>query len=578
MERPGTFAHFRLLLIGVAALLVVAAAMAQETGTPAAASDRLLIVFRAETLPSDATATVRAAGGDVLAGIPEIGVLVAEPSGVDGDTLRQRLRALPEVLDIGSDWILSADLRPVIGPVHDDGVTPATHQDHPLPTFSPALPPDFLYTSTPQQWPAKRIGAAGGGVPTPPGHPTRGAWDTTFGAGAKIAIIDTGINPLHPDVAGKVVFERALSHPTPLLGDVDCEVPDPSNAPFDLPVDQHGHGTWTASLAAGRLGGGLLVGVAPEAHLLNIKILRRTPVSRAVLEAAGVPPTPYYRCLFGGGFALGSWLLEGIVLASEQGADVISMSLGGLLPRSPHLTPEPAAFRALHRAVNHATARGALLVAAAQNFGLDLDRVGPLMVVPAQLPNVIAVVATTNPNCVETATPFEPCVPGPEALASYSNYGARLKALAAPGGAFPFGFCGFNGVPCLETGFVVGACSAGVPGTTPPSNATFPAAGPPPPGTSFGCFSAPFPPSISLVPVPGFDQHMWYMRGIGTSAATPLVSGTAALVKATRPDLGPQQIRPILQQTAEDLGRPGYDDRFNFGLVDAWAAVTRAQR
>jgi lantibiotic leader peptide-processing serine protease len=550
---------------------------AQDTATSAATFDRLIVVFRSERLPSDAAAIVQAAGGRVLAELPDIGVVIAEPHGSSGMPLRDRLLAAPGILDVGSDWIVSADPGTAIGPGQDVVVQPQSHFPHPLPTFSPALPPDFFYTSSPQQWPAKRIGAAGGGVPTPVGDPTVGAWDATFGAGVKIAIIDTGLNPLHPDLSGKVVFARAVSHATPLLGDVNCEVPDPSSLPFDLPVDQHGHGTWVASLAAGRLGGGLLVGVAPEAQLLSIKMLRRTPAPPEVLQAAGIPPTPYYRCLFGGGFGLGSWFLQAILLASEQGADVVSMSLGGLVTRSPQQSPEPAAFRALHRAVNRVTARGALLVAAAQNFRLDLDKVGPLMVVPAQLPNVIAVVATTNPDCVETATPFEPCVPGPEKLASYSNHGARLNALAAPGGAFPFGFCGFNGVPCFETGFVVGACSAGIAGTTPPDPATFPAAGPPPTGTSFGCVSAPFQPN-SLVPVPGFDQHMWYIWGIGTSAATPLVAATAALVKATRPELRTQQLRAILQQTAEDLGKPGYDDLFNFGLVDAAAAVRTAQR
>jgi len=71
---------------------------------------------------------------------------------------------------------------------------------------------------------------------------------------------------------------------------------------------------------------------------------------------------------------------------------------------------------------------------------------------------------------------------------------------------------------------------------------------------------------------------MWYVPDKGTSAATALVAGTAALVKAARPELTPAQIRSILQSTLRDLGKRGYDDMFNFGMVDAAAAVRRAIR
>jgi subtilisin family serine protease len=533
---------------------------AQSSGNDAALSDRLIVVFQSDSLLPGATELVEASGGRVVTQLDDIGVVIAEADAGGGTQLRQQLQREPAILDVGYDFVVSAQ----------------DHWAHPLPTFSPALPPDFLYTSTPQQWAVKRIGAAGGGVPTTPDGPTSGAWDLTFGRGVKIAIIDSGINPIHPDLAGQVVFQRALSHPTPVLGDVNCEVPDPGNPSSDSPVDQVGHGSWTASLAGAAIGGGLLVGVAPEAQLLNIKMLRRTPASAEAIKAAGLPPTPYNRCLYGSGFGLASWLVEALVVATSEKADVISMSLGGLFPRASQQTTEPAASRALHRAANHAAAHGAVLVAAAQNFGLDLDGMGSILILPAELPNVLAVVATTNPNCAETSTPFQPCAPGPEALASYSNRGARLNALAAPGGAFPLGRCGFSGVPCPETGFVLGACATGIPGTTAPTAETYPELGPPPAGTSFGCASFPHPP-LSPAVLPGFDQHMWYMPNIGTSAATPLVAGAAALVKALRPDLGPQRIRSILQDTAQDLGRPGYDQMFNFGMVDAAAATRRAQ-
>jgi hypothetical protein len=56
-----------------------------------------------------------------------------------------------------------------------------------------------------------------------------------------------------------------------------------------------------------------------------------------------------------------------------------------------------------------------------------------------------------------------------------------------------------------------------------------------------------------------------------------LAAGVAALVKSMDPSLTPAQIRAILQQTAEDIGGVGYDPLFNFGLVNATAAVRTAR-
>lgn len=62
----------------------------------------------------------------------------------------------------------------------------------------------------------------------------------------------------------------------------------------------------------------------------------------------------------------------------------------------------------------------------------------------------------------------------------------------------------------------------------------------------------------------------------GTSMASPHVAGVAALVKSANPALGNDQIRGILETTAEDLGDPDWDPDFGYGLVDAYAAVLAA--
>ncbi len=59
----------------------------------------------------------------------------------------------------------------------------------------------------------------------------------------------------------------------------------------------------------------------------------------------------------------------------------------------------------------------------------------------------------------------------------------------------------------------------------------------------------------------------------GTSMAAPHVSAVAALVLSLRPDLGPDAVATILFQTADDLGAPGRDPCYGYGLVNAYRAV-----
>ena len=62
----------------------------------------------------------------------------------------------------------------------------------------------------------------------------------------------------------------------------------------------------------------------------------------------------------------------------------------------------------------------------------------------------------------------------------------------------------------------------------------------------------------------------------GTSAATPNVTGIASLVWSANPNLTATQVRQVLSETAYDLGIPGYDLVYGYGLVNADTAVRRA--
>ena len=70
---------------------------------------------------------------------------------------------------------------------------------------------------------------------------------------------------------------------------------------------------------------------------------------------------------------------------------------------------------------------------------------------------------------------------------------------------------------------------------------------------------------------PRFDV-LGYIGYIGTSMATPHISGVAAMMMQ-QGIKSPSAIEAALEQTAIDLGAPGRDDNFGFGLVDARAAL-----
>jgi subtilisin family serine protease len=146
------------------------------------------------------------------------------------------------------------------------------------------------------------------------------AWQNGHtGKGARVAVLDTGYDRDHPDLAGKVVAEQDF---TGNPGGVQ---------------DGNGHGTHVASTVAGS--GGRYRGVAPDAELMVGK----------VCDDQGACPD--------------SAILDGMRWAAEQGARVVNLSLGG----GPSDGSDP-----LSVAVNELTERyGTLFVVAAGNFGAE---------------------------------------------------------------------------------------------------------------------------------------------------------------------------------------------------------------
>ena len=75
-----------------------------------------------------------------------------------------------------------------------------------------------------------------------------------------------------------------------------------------------------------------------------------------------------------------------------------------------------------------------------------------------------------------------------------------------------------------------------------------------------------------MAPVRGTSDGN-YGWAAGTSMAAPAVSGVAALVIGKNGPMHPSQLETILRQSADDLGKPGNDDFYGRGRVNALRAV-----
>jgi len=310
------------------------------------------------------------------------------------------------------------------------------------------------------------------------------------GKGIKVAVVDTGINDKHVDLAGKVVARNDFSNPDyfgkSLFGWL--------KKPVVTKLDGVGHGTWCAGAIAG--GGQVYQGMAPKVVLIDARVLNND------------------------GHGTNDAVIQGMSWAADQGADIISMSLGG------EGTPDDA----VSREADALASEGIVVVVAAGNEGPHKHTIGS----PSCAAKVITVAAVDQQNKVTDYSSRGPVV--------FNGKDLTKPDIAAPGGGTTMmSQCFYqNGVTSVKS----------------------------------------FDVKRDYCTVTAADGTQ-YQRMSGTSMATPIVAGICALIleasqwtrsQVDRCELVKQAVKStakVLPYTADDCG---------VGLIDAQAAISKVKK
>ncbi len=291
--------------------------------------------------------------------------------------------------------------------------------------------------------------------------------------------------------------------------------------PWNFDTGTFWHGTHVAGIAAASGIG--IVGIAPKATLIGVKSLHS-------------------------GTGAFEWVLEGMFLAATPqsqggvGADVINMSLGATIDyRTDWKIKEFRDYikelqKIFDRVSRYAYQNGVTIVAAAGNDGINLDDSKEYIVFPAENQHILSISSTGPTGYVLGNTNFEQ-------PAYYTNTGKSIVDYAAPGGTIGLWLIeGYDDFCTLDGTYV-----------------------------SIFNFCETFDMVLSTVRG-GSDGSYGFAQG--TSMASPAAAGVVALIiEANGGNITPAQIKAKLAQSATDLGKPGNDEFYGAGFVNAAKAV-----
>ena len=256
------------------------------------------------------------------------------------------------------------------------------------------------------------------------------------GAGVVVAVVDSGVDFGHPDLApnrwenADEVCDNGLDDDANGFVD-DCHGWDfayEDNTPWN--PGAHAHGTHVAGIIGAAENGEGVVGVAPDVRLMDLNVGAITPSGQPGITTTAVARAIRY--------------------AADNGADIINLSLG-TPPGSPREGSLP-----VEEAIRHAESRGVLVVAAAGNDGTNLD-LAPGWPASYEFSNMVTVGASTPTD----------------SRAGFSNYGVAVDVFA-PGvlilSSMPNGQLSFMSGTSQATPIVAGAAALALearPGRTP---------------------------------------------------------------------------------------------------------------